>query len=184
MKKTPGRTIAEKVKYWTAHIEAARKYPTGVTAYCRDHRLEKNNYYQWFKRLRPMHPEWENLNGTDSGTKPADDNRSTNTSSKTTRRVFTPSYRTRMVKEYDSLAAKDRGAFLRREGLYSSHISKWRGQTSQKPSLNPLASELAAVKAKLAKTEKKLDTAHKLLDLQKKIADILGVNLQEQNKTE
>jgi len=184
MKKTPGRTTAEKVKYWTAHIEAARRYPASVTAYCRDHKIEKNNYYQWFRRLRPMHPEWENLNGTSSGTKPAEENRSTKVSSKTTRRAFTASYRARILKEYDSLSSKDRGALLRREGLYSSHISKWREQTSEKPGKNPLAAELEAVKAKLAKTEKKLDTANKLLDLQKKIADILGVNLQEQNKSE
>jgi hypothetical protein len=40
------------------------------------------------------------------------------------------------------------------------------------------------MKVKLAKSEKKLDTANKLLDLQKKIADILGVNLHEQNAAE
>jgi transposase len=184
MKKTPGRTTAEKVKYWTAHIEAARKYPDGVTAYCRDRGIEKNNYYQWFRRLRTMHPEWEDLNSTSSGTKPVGENRSTETSAKTTRRAFSPSYRARILKEYDSLSPKDRGALLRREGLYSSHISKWRELAPEKSGKNPLAAELEAVKAKLAKTEKKLDTANKLLDLQKKIADILGVNLQEKNKAE
>lgn len=184
MKKTPGRTTAEKVKYWTRHIEAARKYPDGVTAYCREHGLEKNNYYQWFRRLRPMHPEWEDLNNTKSGTKPTENNRSTETSAKSTRRVFSRSYRARMIAEYDSLSPKERGALLRREGLFSSHISKWRELVSETPGKNPLAAQLEAMKVKLAKTEKKLDTANKLLDLQKKIADILGVNLHEQNAAE
>lgn len=106
MKKTPGRTTAEKVKYWTRHIEAARKYPNGVTAYCRDHGLEKNNYYQWFRRLRAMHPEWEDLNNTISGTKPTAENRSTETSAKSTRRVFSRSYQARIIAESGKLAKK------------------------------------------------------------------------------
>jgi transposase len=183
MKKTPGRTTAEKVKYWTLHIEAARKYPDGVTAYCREHGLMKNNYYQWFRRLRPMHPEWEDLNNTESGTK-SSENRSTETSSKSTRRVFSRAYRARIIKEYDSLPSKDRGALLRREGLFTKHIATWRERLAEPSGKNPLAAQLEAVKIKLAKTEKKLDTANKLLDLQKKIADILGVNLQEKNAAE
>ena len=184
MKRTPGRTTAEKVKYWTRHIEAARKYPNGVTAYCSDHALEKNNYYQWFRRLRTMHPEWEDLSNTSSGTKPTAENRSTETSAKSTRRVFSRSYQARIIAEYDSLSPKDRGGLLRREGLFSSHIQKWREHLKEKSGKNPLTAQLEAVKDKLAKTERKLDTANKLLDLQKKISDILGVNLQEQNRAE
>ena len=44
-----------------------------------------------------------------------------------TRRVFGPSYKLAIVDEYDSLTAHgSRGAMLRREGLYQSHVDKWR----------------------------------------------------------
>jgi transposase len=44
------------------------------------------------------------------------------------RRSFTAEYKERIVEEYDSLAhgSTERGALLRREGLYSSHIAEWR----------------------------------------------------------
>jgi transposase len=44
-----------------------------------------------------------------------------------TRRVFGPSYKLAIVTEYESLTAHgSRGALLRREGLYQSHVDKWR----------------------------------------------------------
>ena len=43
------------------------------------------------------------------------------------RRVFTAEYKLRMVAEYDRATAPgERGALLRREGLYHSHIIEWR----------------------------------------------------------
>lgn len=43
------------------------------------------------------------------------------------RRTFSAAYKARIVDEYDQLATgRERGALLRREGLYSSHISEWR----------------------------------------------------------
>jgi transposase len=43
------------------------------------------------------------------------------------RRTFNAAYKARIVEEYDSLAnSGDRGALLRREGLYSSHVAEWR----------------------------------------------------------
>jgi transposase-like protein len=46
------------------------------------------------------------------------------------RRSFTAEYKHRIVAEYDELphGCPDRGALLRREGLYTSHISEWRKQ--------------------------------------------------------
>jgi len=44
-----------------------------------------------------------------------------------TRRVFSSAYKLRIVTEYDSLTEHGaRGALLRREGLYQSHVEKWR----------------------------------------------------------
>jgi transposase len=43
------------------------------------------------------------------------------------RRVFTPEYKLRMVAEYDRASEPgERGALLRRERLYHSHIIEWR----------------------------------------------------------
>ena len=43
------------------------------------------------------------------------------------RRAFTAAYKARILREYDELeSGRERGALLRREGLYSSHIDGWR----------------------------------------------------------
>ncbi|GAB4977587.1 hypothetical protein MAHJHV57_48060 [Mycobacterium avium subsp. hominissuis] len=44
------------------------------------------------------------------------------------RRTFTAEYKARILDEYDALSvgSSERGALLRREGLYSSHIAEWR----------------------------------------------------------
>ncbi len=44
------------------------------------------------------------------------------------RRSFTAEYKERMLDEYDALphGSEERGALLRREGLYTSHIAEWR----------------------------------------------------------
>ena len=44
------------------------------------------------------------------------------------RRRFTVEYKERILAEYDGLPAgsSGRGALLRREGLYSSHLAEWR----------------------------------------------------------
>lgn len=47
---------------------------------------------------------------------------------KATRRRFSREFKARIVDEYDAAAREERGALLRREGLYTSHISEWRHQ--------------------------------------------------------
>lgn len=42
------------------------------------------------------------------------------------RRSFTAEYKAKIVAEYDAAEHGERGAILRREGLYSSHITEWR----------------------------------------------------------
>ena len=44
------------------------------------------------------------------------------------RRSFTAEYKARVLAEYDALPVHsgERGALVRREGLYSSHIAEWR----------------------------------------------------------
>lgn len=59
IRRTPGSSPEDREKYWENTIEKARAYPSGVTAFCRVHHIRKHNYYQWFKRLKLKHPEWE-----------------------------------------------------------------------------------------------------------------------------
>lgn len=49
-----------------------------------------------------------------------------------TRRSFTAAYKAEILAEYDRWpkGSEERGAILRREGLYSSHISEWRKQAA------------------------------------------------------
>ena len=42
------------------------------------------------------------------------------------RRTFTAEYKAQIVAEYEAADHGERGAILRREGLYSSHITEWR----------------------------------------------------------
>jgi transposase len=42
------------------------------------------------------------------------------------RRTFTAQYKLEMLAAYDAAADGEKGALLRREGLYSSHIVEWR----------------------------------------------------------
>src|SRR6478672_6443820 len=45
---------------------------------------------------------------------------------KARRRRFTAQYKLDVVAEYDAAATGEKGAVLRREGLYSSHVTEWR----------------------------------------------------------
>ena len=42
------------------------------------------------------------------------------------RRSFTAKYKLDVLTEYDAATPAERGLLLRREGLYSSHLSQWR----------------------------------------------------------
>jgi len=44
------------------------------------------------------------------------------------RRRFTAEYKAAVPREYDAIARGQRGALLRREGLYASHISNWEAE--------------------------------------------------------
>ena len=59
---------------------------------------------------------------------------------KARRRRFKMEYKLRILREYEARPHGERGALLRREGLYSSHISKWQEQRT--------AGELNALKPK------------------------------------
>jgi transposase len=61
---------------------------------------------------------------------PSDDQPSTSTPAadpapRPTRRAFTPDYKLAIVTEYENAPNGEKGAILRREGLYSSHVIEW-----------------------------------------------------------
>ena len=110
------------------------------------------------------------------------------------RRRFTSEYRLRIVEEADQCTESgDVGRLLRREGLYSSHLTKWRearregslrGLRSRKRGAkpkegNPLEPKVRELEAKVARLEKDLHTAHTILDVQGKVAGLLGFSLKD-----
>ena len=79
------------------------------------------------------------------------------------------------------------GALLRREGLYSSHLSTWRRQARQgelaaltpkkrgrKTTVSPLVEENRKLLATNARLKKRLENAELIIDVQKKLAALLG----------
>ncbi len=113
---------------------------------------------------------------------------------KPTRRQFSAQYRLRILEEADRCSELGEvGRLLRREGLYSSHLTAWRkarrngslqGLASKKrgaksKARNPLSPKVRELEAKVARLEKELHTAHTILEVQGKVAGLLGFNLKD-----
>jgi transposase-like protein len=113
----------------------------------------------------------------------------TEVSSKAKRRSFTAKYKLRIVVEADQCSKRgDVGALLRREGLYSSHLTDWRkaraageleGPTKRR---GPKPRErdqldvrkIAKLEREVARLERRAERAEAIVDLQKKVAELLG----------
>jgi transposase-like protein len=106
---------------------------------------------------------------------------------KPVRRKFTRAYKAKILKEIDAAPAGTIGAILRREGLYSSHLAKWRAERDERglsakkrgPKINPLSGEVKRLRQENKRLEKRLLQANEIIDLQKKISKILGITLNE-----
>ena len=112
---------------------------------------------------------------------------------KPSRRRFAASYKQRIVEEADRCRELGEvGRLLRREGLYSSHLTTWR-KASRSGSLsalskkrgrkanerNPLAGKLHKLERENARLEKELHKAHLIIDVQGKVAGLLGLSLED-----
>ena len=108
---------------------------------------------------------------------------------KAKRRRFTAEHKLRILREVDRAKAPGEvGAILRREGLYSSHLSVWR-RDRDRVAKDGLAAGKRGPKAKLvdpkvkqlerenARLERKLKQAETIIEFQKKVAEILGIPL-------
>jgi transposase-like protein len=108
---------------------------------------------------------------------------------KAQRRRFTAEYKQRIVREADRCTTAGAvGALLRREGLYSSHLTTWRaardrgalaGLTPKKrgPKAappDPRDKQLAEQERETTKWRKRAERAEALVEVQKKVAALLG----------
>ena len=119
------------------------------------------------------------------------------------RRTFTRQYKDDILKQVQNCKEHGQiGALLRREGLYSSHLTDWKRKQVQanqqakkggkaikalpgssaladnaKAQL-PLAQQNRELRRKTTQLERQLAQAQALLDLQKKVSQLLGITLE------
>jgi transposase-like protein len=112
--------------------------------------------------------------------------------SKAKRRRFTAEYKRRVLQEADACTKPGEiGALLRREGLYSSHLTEWR-QARERGELAGLAAKKRGPKPKQrderdqrivelerekARLEGRLEKAELIIEVQKKLGKLLGVEM-------
>jgi transposase len=102
------------------------------------------------------------------------------------RRRFTSEYKLAILTEADGLThAGEVGALLRREGLYSSHLSVWRRQRDQgahealsrprgRTPAEPLETQNAELRRRLVRTEAELEKARRVIEVQGNVCALLG----------
>lgn len=113
----------------------------------------------------------------------------TEVSSKARRRKFTAEYRLKIVREADACSERGQvGELLRREGLYSSHLTAWRHEVKQRdlealapkkrgPKVDERDRKIAEMEREMAGLKKRLERAELICEIQKKVSTILGVEL-------
>jgi transposase-like protein len=123
--------------------------------------------------------------------------RETEVSAKATRRKFTAEEKRRILKAAD--ACKERGelgALLRREGIYSSHLSTWRAAAAkrelealaprkrgpQAKQIDPRDRKLVEAEREIARWKKRAERAEAVVELQKKVSEILGIRLPDSDE--
>ena len=111
---------------------------------------------------------------------------------KPVRRRFTAEYKRRILTEADACSEPGAlGELLRREGLYSSHLTTWRRQRDEgalagltpkrrgrkaKPR-NPLADENEQLRRENQQLKEQLRQAELIIDVQKKVSEMLNIPL-------
>lgn len=108
---------------------------------------------------------------------------------KARRRRFSAAYKLQVLREADEATEPGAiGALLRREGLYSSHLAKWREQREagaleglrpkkrgRKPKpVDRQAKRIAQLEREVERLHKKLEQAETIIEVQKKLSRILG----------
>jgi transposase-like protein len=115
------------------------------------------------------------------------------------RRHFSAEYKLRILEEAEACSERGQiGSLLRREGLYSSHLTTWRRQREQgqldglspkkrgrKPAVDEaLVKELAELKQENQRLENRLQQAETIIEVQKKLSGLLGLTPEEKESDE
>jgi len=114
-----------------------------------------------------------------------------------TRRRFSAAYKLRIVEEADACTKPGEvGALVRREGLYTSHLSSWRRARDQGrlealaprrrgPKPDPdraLARRNAQLERENARLGKRLEVAETIMEVQGNVSRLLGLTMPELNE--
>ena len=111
---------------------------------------------------------------------------------KASRRRFTVAYKRKIVREADGCKTPGAvGALLRREALYSSHLTVWRaarerGELAGAPKqrgpapqvADPRDKKIAELERETVRWRKRAERAEALVEVQKKLAGLLGTPLE------
>jgi len=114
------------------------------------------------------------------------------------RRRFTAEYKAGIVQEAESCTEQGQiGALLRREGLYSSQLSKWRelysrgasealrdNKRGRKRKRTPEQEEIDRLEKENEKLKHRLYQAETIIECQKKLSRLLGIDLKTGERTE
>ena len=118
---------------------------------------------------------------------------------KPTRRRFTAEYKLRILRLADTCTKPGSvGALLRREGLYSSHLTVWRRQRERgaldglKPKKrgrkvterNPLLPELERLRKENERLTQRLKQTEIIIEVQKKVSQMLEIPLETPESNE
>jgi transposase-like protein len=105
---------------------------------------------------------------------------------KAVRRHFSAEYKLRILEEAEACSSGEIGALLRREGLYSSHLTTWRRQREagqlaglapkkRGPKPDPQAEELKRLRKENERLQVRLQQAEAIIEAQKKLAQLFGL---------
>ena len=100
------------------------------------------------------------------------------------RRTFTAKYKLEVLAAYDAAPDGEKGAVLRREGLYSSHITEWRKARDAgalaglaaprgRKRRDPQADQIARLQAEKQRLEQELAKTRFVVDVQAKLHALL-----------
>jgi transposase-like protein len=104
---------------------------------------------------------------------------------KAKRRRFTAEYKLRILRQAEACTRTGEiGALLRREGLYTSHLTAWRKQRDQgaleglerkrgRKGADPREAENAALRRRLERAEAELEKARKVIEIQGNVSALL-----------
>ena len=96
-------------------------------------------------------------------------------------RRYSAKYKADILAEYDTLSKSDKGALLRREGLYSSLITEWRkrarprrsGRPCWPPTGRPPRPRAVRLRKRTERLETELGKARKVIEVQGKLSALL-----------